>query len=79
MKEFIQAFFSKGAFKERAESLHKANESFDWVICRQHVIPDSQEEISSILEEWCDSKEDDSKIPHVIFTMGGTGFAVRLF
>jgi molybdopterin biosynthesis enzyme MoaB len=66
----------KASFKERLNELESLKPSCTWEISRQIVTPDDQEAISKILCDWCDSKEE-SQTPHIIFTMGGTGFSVN--
>lgn len=43
-----------------------------WTVVHTAVIPDEQEEIESVLKEWCDSGTID-----LLLTTGGTGFSPR--
>ncbi len=44
----------------------------NWSVARQHILPDEESDICSVLIEWADSGEVD-----VILTTGSTGFAPR--
>jgi len=51
-----------------ASLIHAQN----WVITKQHILPDDESAIKSLLIEWCEAGDVD-----VILTTGGTGFAPR--
>ncbi len=44
----------------------------NWLIAKQHILPDEESAIRAILAEWADSGEFD-----VVLTTGSTGFAAR--
>ncbi len=43
-----------------------------WIVAKQAILPDEQERIASLLDEWCARRDLD-----VILTTGGTGFTPR--
>ncbi len=43
-----------------------------WSVAKQHILPDEESAIRSVLTEWSDGGEVD-----IILTTGGTGFALR--
>lgn len=62
------------AFKSIASELSSGTK-LNWKVIREIIVADEADIISNTLIDWCDSKED---TPNLIFTMGGTGFSVKL-
>eukprot|EP00475_Leptophrys_vorax_P037945 TRINITY_DN6606_c0_g1_i1.p1 TRINITY_DN6606_c0_g1~~TRINITY_DN6606_c0_g1_i1.p1 ORF type:complete len:652 (+),score=197.69 TRINITY_DN6606_c0_g1_i1:84-2039(+) len=64
---------SKGVYQDRCVEAISSCLSSSFQVTKQIIISDDQEKIEDILKSWCDGPD----APHVIFTMGGTGFSPR--